>query len=155
MIAIDWNPEKVAESKSLGAKEFIAWTDTSKPLPVPAGYPGFDLMLNCGSRAVDTGRLLDTLANDGVCVQVSLLPTVAHTSLDKLCSRNRLATTLEATETGWRSLLEKQTHLCGQQACGSALFVCYRQAVTDWLIDRHAGLGGSAPGDGAEPNMGL
>ncbi|MEW5309135.1 MAG: hypothetical protein WDW38_001044 [Sanguina aurantia] len=69
--AIDVFPEKEAEAKRLGAKNFIAWVDSSAALPSAAGFLGFDVLLNCASRGADTGKLLDTLANNGTIVQAN------------------------------------------------------------------------------------
>ncbi|MEW5298227.1 MAG: hypothetical protein WDW36_001374 [Sanguina aurantia] len=70
--AIDVFPEKEAEAKRLGAKNFIAWVDSSAALPSAAGFLGFDVLLNCASRGADTGKLLDTLANNGTIVQIGI-----------------------------------------------------------------------------------
>ncbi|KAJ9506509.1 hypothetical protein QJQ45_019615 [Haematococcus lacustris] len=66
--AIDNDLSKKEEAKTLGADEFMHWNDENL-----ASHTGaFDVILNCVSANLDTGKLLSMLRNDGTLVQLGI-----------------------------------------------------------------------------------
>ncbi|GFH24131.1 PKS_ER domain-containing protein, partial [Haematococcus lacustris] len=66
--AIDNDLSKKEEAKTLGADEFMHWNDENL-----ASHKGaFDVILNCVSANLDTGKLLAMLRNDGTLVQLGI-----------------------------------------------------------------------------------
>ncbi|KAL6751872.1 chaperonin 10-like protein [Haematococcus lacustris] len=66
--AIDNDLSKKEEAKTLGADEFMHWNDENL-----ASHTGaFDVILNCVSANLDTGKLLAMLRNDGTLVQLGI-----------------------------------------------------------------------------------
>ena len=69
--AIDVDASKAVEAvKVLKADEFVTWADATSAGGPAARVSEFDVILNCASGKIDTGKLLDMLQPNGTLVQV-------------------------------------------------------------------------------------